>query len=127
MPFPIHVSQPIGAGGSGGVADEWVYLHPLLARGRSLCAAYVTGDCMELLISRGDIVLADVDAVPRDGDVVAVWLDGQLLAKRLYRPNGTVELRPNHGPSIVVPADQVQVQGVVFHVSKPIPRGGGTD
>jgi repressor LexA len=67
-------------------------------------------------IKDGDYVIIEERQTARDGETVVALVDGtEATLKRLYRDGATVRLQPAHPtmPPIVVPADRVQVQGVV--------------
>ena len=67
-------------------------------------------------IREGDYVIIESRQVARDGEtVVALVDDKDATLKRLYREGANVRLQPSHPTMapIVVPADRVQIQGVV--------------
>lgn len=125
LPQAIPIMGYASAGPGGGSVDDWVYLPPLEARGRSVRAFRVTGECMQPEINPGDVVIVDHDAQPRDGDLVLVWHEDQQLVKRFYRRNSHVELRPNVGEPITLASQDARIQGVVFGVHKRYGRPGG--
>ena len=81
-------------------------------------------------IADGDLLVIEEDEDPPDGTVVAALLRGgeEVTVKRLYRERGeageTLRLRPENGDheDLVVPAEDVVVQGRVVYVVHP-PRG----
>ena len=81
-------------------------------------------------IADGDLLVVEEDEDPPDGTVVAALLRGgeEVTVKRLYRERGeageTLRLRPENGDheDLVVPAEDVAVQGRVVYVVHP-PRG----
>ena len=81
-------------------------------------------------IADGDLLVVEEDEDPPDGTVVAALLRGgeEVTVKRLYRERGeageTLRLRPENGDheDLVVPAEDVTVQGRVVYVVHP-PRG----
>ena len=81
-------------------------------------------------IADGDLLVVEEDEDPPDGTVVAALIRGgeEVTVKRLYRERGeageTLRLRPENGDheDLVVPADEVLVQGRVVYVVHP-PRG----
>ena len=81
-------------------------------------------------IADGDLLVVEEDEDPPDGTVVAALLRGgeEVTVKRLYRERGeageTLRLKPENGDheDLVVPADEVTVQGRVVYVVHP-PRG----
>lgn len=67
-------------------------------------------------IREGDYVIIEERQVARDGETVVALVDGtEATLKRIFRDGATVRLQPSHPTMapIVVPADRVQVQGVV--------------
>ena len=67
-------------------------------------------------IRHGDFVVVEERAEAADGEVVVALVEGrEATLKRLYREGGQVRLQPANPEMqpIVVPADRVQVQGVV--------------
>ena len=60
-----------------------------------------------------------------DGALVVALLGGEeVTVKKLYREGELIRLRPQNGEpdDIVVPADQVRIQGKVTHVVHPPAR-----
>jgi repressor LexA len=67
-------------------------------------------------IREGDYVIIEERQLARDGETVVALVDGtDATLKRFYREGATVRLQPSHPTMapIVLPADRVQVQGVV--------------
>jgi repressor LexA len=67
-------------------------------------------------IREGDYVVIEERQTARDGETVVALVDGSdATLKRFFRDGATVRLQPSHPTMqpIVVPADRVQVQGVV--------------
>jgi repressor LexA len=67
-------------------------------------------------IREGDYVIIEERQLARDGETVVALIDGSdATLKRFYREGSTVRLQPSHPTMapIVLPADRVQVQGVV--------------
>ncbi len=86
-------------------------------------ALRVKGDSMmDAMIRNGDIVVMKKQETARDGEMVAVWLDGngETTLKYFYREGDRVRLQPAH-PSmepIYVNANQCHVQGRVLGVMR---------
>src|SRR5215217_3101422 len=82
-------------------------------------------------IEDGDLLVVEEDEIPPDGAVVVALLgDGdEVTVKRLYREGAKVRLRPENGEhkEILVPADEVRVQGRVVYVVHPPRRGPSGD
>ena len=73
-------------------------------------------------IEDGDILVVEEDEGPPDGTVVVALLRGEeVTVKRLYRDGEIVRLRPENGEheEIIVPVEDVQVQGRVVYVLHP--------
>ncbi|QYJ15616.1 LexA repressor [Rubrobacter xylanophilus DSM 9941] len=77
-------------------------------------------------IADGDLLVVEEDEDPPDGAVVAALLRGgeEVTVKRLYREGEMVRLEPENGDheDIVLPAEDVRIQGRVLYVVHP-PRG----
>lgn len=78
-------------------------------------------------IEDSDLLVVEEDEAPADGAVVVALLGGgdEVTVKRLYREGEKVRLRPENGEhrEILVPADEIQVQGRVVYVVHPPRRG----
>jgi repressor LexA len=73
-------------------------------------------------IEEGDLLLVEENEDPPNGTVVVALLDSEkVTVKRLYREGATVRLRPHNGehPDIVVPAEEVRIQGEIVYVLHP--------
>jgi repressor LexA len=67
-------------------------------------------------IREGDYVIIEERQTARDGETIVALVDGsEATLKRFYRDGATVRLQPAHPTMlpIVLPAERVQVQGVV--------------
>jgi repressor LexA len=67
-------------------------------------------------IREGDYVIIEERQTARDGETIVALVDGvEATLKRFYRDGATIRLQPAHPTMqpIVLPADRVQVQGVV--------------
>jgi repressor LexA len=78
-------------------------------------------------IEDGDLLVVEEDEAPPDGAVIValLWDGEEVTVKRIYREEGNrVRLRPENGDheELVLPAEDVRVQGRVFYVLHP-PRG----
>jgi repressor LexA len=93
----------------------------------------VVGQSMvEARIEDGDLLVVEADESPPDGSIVVVLLrEGEeVTVKRFYREGETLRLRPEAPPGeyeeMVVPAEEVRVQGrVVYVLHPPGGRPGG--
>lgn len=95
--------------------------------GRSRYLLRVVGQSMiEAHIADGDLLVVEEDEDPPDGTVVAALIGNgeEVTVKRLYREGNMLRLRPENGEhgDLVVPAENVEVQGRVVYVVHP-PRG----
>ncbi|MDP8951259.1 MAG: transcriptional repressor LexA [Actinomycetota bacterium] len=74
-------------------------------------------------IEDGDLLVVEEDESPPDGAVVVALLNGgeEVTVKRLYRDGDKVRLEPENGEheGIVVPAEDVKIQGRVVYVVHP--------
>ena len=83
-------------------------------------------------IEDGDLLVVEEDESPPDGSIVVVLLrEGEeVTVKRFYREGEMLRLRPEAPPGeyeeLVVPAEEVRVQGrVVYVLHPPGMRSGG--
>jgi repressor LexA len=81
-------------------------------------------------IEDDDLLVVEEDEAPPDGAVAVVLLRGgeEVTVKRIYREGEKVKLRPENGDheELVLPAEDVRVQGrVVYVVHPPGGRGAG--
>jgi repressor LexA len=83
----------------------------------------VVGQSMvEARIEEGDLLVVEEDEDPPDGTVVVALLKGEeATVKRLLREGEKVRLRAQNGghEDIVIPAEDVKVQGRVVYVLHP--------
>jgi repressor LexA len=74
-------------------------------------------------IEDGDLLVVEEDEGPPDGEIVVALLNGgeEVTVKKLYRDGEMVRLKPKNGnhEDIVVPADEVRIQGRATHVIHP--------
>lgn len=84
------------------------------------------GDSMSgARIEEDDLLLVEENPDPPNGAVIVALLRGEnATVKRLYREGATVRLRPQNGEyeDIVLPAEEVTVQGEVIMVLHPPAR-----
>ena len=87
-------------------------------------AVRVRGESMiDALVADGDLVLLEPASDAGNGDMVAARLrDDEVTLKRFYLEGGSVRLQPANVTMdpIVVPADQVAVQGKVVGVIRTV-------
>jgi repressor LexA len=115
--------------------DEAYSLAAELLSGRSGRRRYllrVVGQSMVgARIEDGDLLVVEEDEAPTDGAVVVALLGGgdEVTVKRLYREGEMVRLRPENGEhaEILVPAEEVRIQGRVLYVVHPPRRGPSGD
>jgi repressor LexA len=91
-----------------------------LTRSRDVFVLQVSGDSMQdEHIVDGDYVLVEKLPSARDGEIVVALIGGsETTLKRLYREGEHIRLQPSNAnmQPILVPAEQVQVQGRVIGV-----------
>ena len=102
--------------------EGYVPVSGALAKHGPFCLR-VHGDSMiEDGILDGDTVVVDPTLKPKRGDVVVALVEDEATVK-YYHPKGRkVELRPANSTmsSIMIPADALQVQGVVVAVQRTL-------
>lgn len=89
-------------------------------RSKDVFVLEVRGDSMQdEHILDGDYVLVEKNETAHDGDIVVALVGGSdTTLKRFYREGGEVRLQPSNAAMrpIIVPADDVQIQGRVIGV-----------
>ena len=129
----VSLMGRIAAGrGLEAVATEEAYslaseLHAARGGRRRYLLRVVGQSMVGARIEDGDLLVVEEDEAPPDGAVIVALLrDGEeVTVKRIYREEGNrVRLRPENGDheELVLPAEDVRVQGRVFYVLHP-PRG----
>lgn len=75
----------------------------------------VSGDSMERAgLYAGDIVIVDKKRVPKNGDVIVAYVDGEWTLKYYDKLNGHVRLVPaNPKYEVIIPKEQLVCGGVV--------------
>ena len=131
----VSLMGKIAAGrGLEAVATEEAYSlasELIAARGGRRYLLRVVGQSMVgARIEDGDLLVVEEDEAPPDGAVIVALLrDGEeVTVKRIYREEGNrVRLRPENGDheELVLPAEDVRVQGRVFYVLHPPRRRSG--
>ena len=81
-------------------------------------------------IEDGDLLVIEEDEAPPEGAVIVALLRGgeEVTVKRIYREDGKLRLRPENGDheELVLPAEDVRVQGrVVYVIHPPRKKAGG--
>jgi repressor LexA len=104
------------------VGNETIDVPETLAGNRDTYVLRVKGDSMiDEQIRDGDFVIVEDRKTAENGEtVVALLLGSDVTLKKFYRENGKVRLQPANVTvePIIVPAEQVQVQGVVIGVMR---------
>ncbi len=104
------------------VSAETVTVPEDLVGTRDTYALRVRGDSMiDEQIRDGDLVVVEDRQTAHNGEMVIALLEGaDATLKKFYRENGHVRLQPANErlQPIIVPADTVQVQGVVVGVMR---------
>ena len=121
LPLVGHVAagQPI-------LAEENIEDHVAVSGSIASSDAYclrVHGDSMiEDGILDGDIVVVDQSREARTGDVVVALIGDEATIKHFHPHGGEIELRPANSTmdSIRVPAENVQLQGVVVALQRQL-------
>jgi len=106
--------------------DVALSMLPNREKGDGLFALEVQGDSMiDAMINDGDIVIMKPVKQPRNGELVAVWLNDrdETTLKYFYLENGRVRLQPANptmGPIYIEDPRTVQVQGKVVMVVRKV-------
>jgi repressor LexA len=104
------------------IGTETIEVPESLVGKRDTYVLRVKGDSMiEEQIRDGDLVIVEDRRTANNGETVVALLAGtDVTLKKLYRENGHIRLQPANPAiePIVVPADQVQIQGVVIGVMR---------
>jgi repressor LexA len=104
------------------VGNETIDVPETLAGNRDTYVLRVKGDSMiDEQIRDGDYVIVEDRKTAENGEtVVALLLGSDVTLKKFYRENGKIRLQPANVTidPIIVPAEQVQVQGVVIGVMR---------
>jgi phage repressor protein C with HTH and peptisase S24 domain len=117
QPIPLIGMTQAGAGGffdDGGypVGGGWEQIRLPQIKDENAYALEVSGDSMEPLYRKGDILIVSPNAPTRKGDRVVIrTTDGEVMAKVLMRRTAkAIELasmNPDH-PNLVFPLDRVE-------------------
>jgi repressor LexA len=104
------------------VGNETIDVPETLAGNRDTYVLRVKGDSMiDEQIRDGDFVIVEDRKTAENGETVVALLSGSdVTLKKFYRENGKVRLQPANVTiePIIVPAEMVQVQGVVIGVMR---------
>jgi repressor LexA len=104
------------------INNETIDVPESLAGNRDTYVLRVRGDSMiDEQIRDGDWVIVEDRKTAENGETVVALLSGSdVTLKKFYRENGQIRLQPANETiqPIVVPAHQVQVQGVVIGVMR---------
>ncbi|HTK94087.1 MAG TPA: transcriptional repressor LexA [Terriglobales bacterium] len=91
-----------------------------ITRSKDVYVLEVSGESMiDEHIMSGDYVLVEKAQTARNGEMVVALVDGSdTTLKRMYKENGTIRLQPSNAtmPPIIVPAQNVAIQGRVIGV-----------
>ena len=77
---------------------------------------------LEQHILEGDVVLIKKSSFARDRDIVVALLENKrAVLKKYYRLGADIELRPanENFDSIIVPADQIEIKGILQAILRP--------
>lgn len=104
------------------VGNETIDVPESLAGTRDTYVLRVRGDSMiDEQIRDGDFVIVEDRRTAENGETVVALLSGSdVTLKKFYRENGQIRLQPANATiqPIIVPASDVQVQGVVIGVMR---------
>lgn len=107
-PAPIEAS----------LGDSIDFYEYLLGVPGDIFSLTVKGDSMiDEGIHEGDIVIVEKDVTPRNGDVVAAYVDGDWTVKYFHQERGDVSLVPaNSAYPVIRPTAELLIGGVVVSV-----------
>ncbi|MCS6845263.1 MAG: transcriptional repressor LexA [Caldilineales bacterium] len=97
----------------------------VVGRAEEVYALRVQGDSMiDALVDSGDLVILNYQKTANNGDMVAAWLTDreETTLKYFFLEGDRVRLQPanpNYEP-IIVPADQVEIQGKVIAIIRRV-------
>ena len=106
-------------------ADTLDLATDVVGRAQEVYALRVQGDLMiDALVDSGDLVILNYQKTANNGDMVAAWLTDreETTLKYFFLEGNQVRLQPantNYDP-IIVPADQVEVQGKVIAIIRQL-------
>ncbi|MEA3337077.1 MAG: transcriptional repressor LexA [Chloroflexota bacterium] len=123
---PIAAGQPIAVfPDSQDTADRVDLATDVVGRTEDVYALRVQGDSMiDALVDTGDLVILSYQKTAENGQMVAAWLKDreETTLKYFYQDGAMVRLEPanvNYDP-IIVPADQVEIQGKVIAIIRQL-------
>lgn len=124
MPIAIPLLSGSISAGPGSIVDyEYVPREPPFSeRPEAFLALPVRGDCMEPIISDGDVVIVDTQTEARPGDIVVAEHDGQVYVKELGFHQGRPALIARQGQEPILIDETTAVRGVVIRVIKRLRR-----
>lgn len=116
-------------GNSGGDPDAWPFSVPDFVLGdrdpADMLAFRMPDDGMaEKNICEGDIILVEKRKYGRDGDFLAVTINGsETTLRKFYRRGADVELRSSNDdfPALCLAADDIEIHGVYRGLLRPAP------
>lgn len=108
------IAIPVIVEGSAGEGDgfvEYAYWARPKAVGKNIHGILVKGDCLEPEIQEGDILFADADLSPQNGDLVVCLIGGKVQVKRYREFREKIWLENRYGQFDIV---DTQIQGIVI-------------
>lgn len=123
---PIAAGEPIIVFPESREAAETIDLATdVVGRAQAVFALRVQGDSMiDALVDSGDLVILNHQNTANSGDMVAAWLKDreETTLKYFFREGKNVRLQPANATydPIVVPADQVEIQGKVIAIIRQL-------
>jgi repressor LexA len=93
-----------------------------IAGPKSFCLRVQGESMIEAGILHGDTIVVDLSIPPRTGSVVVALVNDETTVKYFYPRGEMIELRPANSAmqSILVPARDVQIQGVVVALQRTL-------
>ena len=117
----VSAGKPIEAVES---TEEMKIPHGFIRRGNHYILRVVGNSMIEECIADGDYIVVQEKRNAENGETVVALLDNSdVTIKRLFKRDGTIELRPANDrlESLFLESDKVQIQGVVVGVLRRYP------
>ena len=87
---------------------------------RRLFMQIALGDGMRMAgIHNGDILIMDKEAVPADGDIVTVSVNGEMMCRRFFRKDGKAWFRREDGVTPDIAPEEYDILSVVISIVHP--------
>ncbi|BAS31201.1 helix-turn-helix domain-containing protein [Dehalococcoides mccartyi] len=115
--IPVYDHFYVHAGDAALAPIEYIYRARESFAPQNIEAYKVRGNCMEPVISEGDILLIDRDRTPQKGNILLCVVDGEVIVGKLIEQNGELYLKNGHG---IHSLSDCQASAVVVEVNKKL-------